>query len=455
MDRTQFKAVITVAIIIAAGSLGVIFTAIDFSQGNNQSSANGLVIDHGNWNADWYPLENPDNTVKNSLLHLQSKGSITIEWQGDSIVSIDGIKNDDTHKWGLWAIKKGENFYNNLQNDYEVYVKDFSVCTISYTTADGTPVPGTDYFGNPIFGKSNITRTVTMSPSITEIVCSFGAVDTIVGSDSASNYPESFNQRKAEGKITEVADFRSASLEKIISVNPNVAFFDGSATPTLDIAKRINETTSIDAIVLYPGWDVEQIMKNMFIVGTCLGIEYKDATLTELNRIYNAYHQLIDITSKSETKRTGVVIMSDVGTTDWFAGKETCVRDYIVSLNGNYGFDDLVVTWETLNDEKLVQLNPDFIIVISNSYTGLSGYDQFIKNHEDRWQSMKCWKNSIYLLYDQASDITSRLGPRFVECTEIFAKYMYPELFPGKAIPFNYLGNNYRDYLTYTKEVVA
>lgn len=187
-----------------------------------------------------------------------------------------------------------------------------------------------------------------------------------------------------------------------------------------------------------------------------MGSDYKNATQNYLQRTSAALQQMNKVTETATNKLTGVVIMSEIGMADWAAGKETCVRDYIVSMNGVYGFDGLEVTWTQLQKEQLLNVNPDFIIVVSNSYKGQSGYNQMIDAHKNDWQTLKAFKNDkIFLLYDQANNTAQRLGPRFVECAELFAKYMYPDQFNGQPKLPRYIGDEYVDYLTYTKGIVS
>lgn len=452
MESTKLKSIITIALILSAGVLAGLFTFTNNSSGEKVRTADGVVIDFGELESEWYHADNTDVSVRTFLDSLSESNSLQIIWEGDSIKSINGKENDATHTWNLWVINKGDTQYHKLDS-YSNLISNYTVNTVSYTTADSEPIPATDYLGNSVFGLRDCHRCVSLSPSITEMVCYAGALDTIVGCDSASDYPDSFVQKKGRGEIETVADFLTVSVEKIISVNPDLVFFDGSATNTVNIARQFNSTTSISSVVLFPGSTSIVIMKNMLLIGIALGGDYEKATMEHLKSIYSVLDTLEETTSTAVQKKTGVVIMSDTGQPDWGAGKDSSVRDYIVRMNGSNGFDLLIETWAQFNAEELQSIDPDFIIVISSSYKGSTGYSDMLNAHKSSWQGLKAWKNGeIHLLYDQANDITSRLGPRFIYCTEIFAKIMYPDLFETK-IPYKYIGNDYIDYIDIGKEL--
>lgn len=59
-------------------------------------------------------------------------------------------------------------------------------------------------------------RVVTLSPVSTEIVWSVGAVNTIVGTDSYSDYPLTIKERRAQNLIATVGTYLAPSYESIM-----------------------------------------------------------------------------------------------------------------------------------------------------------------------------------------------------------------------------------------------
>src|SRR5699024_9667458 len=79
--------------------------------------------------------------------------------------------------------------------------------------------------------------------------------------------------------------------------------------------------------------------------------------------------------------------------------------------------------WVELNEEAIVEKNPD-VIILSYDYTEDPVGDVLAR---DAWQDIEAVKNEQVIQVD--TDLISRPGPRLVEGAETLAKAIYPDVF--------------------------
>ena len=69
------------------------------------------------------------------------------------------------------------------------------------------------------------------------------------------------------------------------------------------------------------------------------------------------------------------------------------------------------------------------------------------------WRNTNAFENgNIYLLAGGATDLASRPSTRIAQFTELMCRILQPNVFIDIDVPY-YIGDNYRDYLYYTKEL--
>ena len=72
----------------------------------------------------------------------------------------------------------------------------------------------------------------------------------------------------------------------------------------------------------------------------------------------------------------------------------------------------------------------------------------------DEWKNTDAYSNGkIYLFTEGLGEMAQRSGPRIAQLTEIVARIINPAAFDdGITVPFA-IGNDYQNYLTYTKNL--
>ena len=136
----------------------------------------------------------------------------------------------------------------------------------------------------------------------------------------------------------------------------------------------------------------------------------------------------------------------------WVAGSATYVDDIIVtSLSENvysssYG-------WIQSNSELIAKSNPEIAIIISDEYYATeSDYGTMLDNLSAEWKQTDAYKNNqIYLFGEELAEMAQIPGPRYAQLMEIIVLVLYHEIIHPDEIFPNYIGDNYRDFLTITE----
>src|SRR5699024_2892870 len=79
--------------------------------------------------------------------------------------------------------------------------------------------------------------------------------------------------------------------------------------------------------------------------------------------------------------------------------------------------------WVMINEEEVVDMNPD-VIIVTYDYTDDPVGEVLAR---DAWQDITAVKDERVIQVD--TDVVSRPGPRLVEGAETLAKAIYPEIF--------------------------
>lgn len=297
-----------------------------------------------------------------------------------------------------------------------------------------------DFMGREVVIEKKPLKIVSCAPSITEMLAYLGLLDKIVGVDSYSDYPSELITLKQKGKIEDVGGVVTLSIEKIISLSPDIVFIDAGLQGNY---AAILEEKGLKVVALH-ATSVTDIYKGMILIGDIMGL--KEKTLEVVNHMRNT---LSNLHSKLNFIREKVSVLY-VGWIEpiWTAGRNTFIDDLIGAADGYNVMVDAEGFFMT-NPETIVAKNPQVIIVLSTMH-GMSPEEIIAKLRNipgiDKVDAVK--NERIYLLYNQAENIFARPGPRAHEAVEILAKILYPELFKVK-IP-NVLGDDYRKYLEYS-----
>lgn len=446
MDSARLKLTITVILLVAAIAVTSIL------QGGSKVTvfqSEGLIIDFEEYDTQWVEMQVRDynSPVEALVAAAESKGyTITVSNEGE-VEELNGYQSYGDYRWSFWTITGTSGTWTEVENVSDKLDSDYSVYAWAYRAVDDEPTVAVDQSGSSIYGYPQKIRSVTLSPSITEMMGAVRATSTIVGVDKYSNYPSEILDMEAKGYVKIVGDYTSPSYEAIINLNPDVVFCDGSQYNHIQLRDRLADV-NVCAILLYEGESVHSILDNIFIIGQVMG--YDQAAADVLSDLQYAMSNLTSAMSMYKSEDVMVALSGD--SSPWVAGSYTYVSDLITDIYGRNVFSDMD-GWAHVNSELVSKHNPQVIVILSTDYSATQGdYDYLISHLSSEWKGTDAYKNGrIYLLAESAGEMSQRPGPRFAQLTELMAMIMNPDAF-DKELP-KYIGDEYEDYLTITKNL--
>ena len=445
MDPTKTKVYLTVGLLLIGTVLGC-FLMVSDDVSAKQSE--GLIIDFADkdvkWtDADLHVYKDPISLLQYACEH--NGFSLTLD--GTNVKEINGFYSDDSKQWQFWTIRNGSTEW--VTADPGDALKDGVVYAWAYRAEGEVPTVAIDSLGNSIYGYPLARSIVSLSPSVTEIMGALGADNALVGTDMYSNYPNSVVEGQKTGEIALVGGYTNPSFEKILDCDADIVLCDGSQYTHAEVSKKLRKN-GFNAITTYDGENIETIKTNIFILGTAIG--YDIAAESVLNDISDAMSKVIDeINRNPETKGVRTIITLSEDKAPWASGDYTYAHDALESVQGVNVLSDKM-GWVHISSELIAQKNPEVAIIITHTYqVSEDEYQALLDNLSPEWRSTDAYKNgNIYLICRGAADMASRSTPRVAQLMELFGLICQPNVFDDSSIP-KYIGDNYADYLNYTK----
>ena len=449
MDTLKLKTILSL-LIIAIGAISVPFFVTNTNASAPQAS--GFLIDFEDWNVTWTEMDMSENSDPYTALEtacLENGYTYTVE---DGVVKeINGVYSDDTHTWSLWTISNNSTTWVKEPNPERVDLSNHVIAGWAYRDGKGTPTVAVDATGRSIYGYKTAQRTITLSPALTEIMGAIRAVDTLVGTDSYSVYPDSVVSGQDSGKIKIVGSFLNPSFELIVAQRPDVVFCDSSLYAHYLVAERLRNT-NINAIVMYGGESIRAILSNIYIMGMVIGYNVRsEEVINSLDYAVNEITSALD--SGPTTKETSVMLSLTADKSPWVTGSGTYVDDIASAVMGRNVFSSQF-NWVQINSEMIPLSNPSVIIIFTPEYAATQQeYDSMMRALSAEWRATDAYKNGkIYLVCETAGDMALNPSPRFAQLMELTARILHPDVFTDIEMP-KYIGNNYREFLSITKEI--
>ena len=446
MDPIKFKSVVT-ALIVVSGALLVVLWGSGPSVTANQSL--GIGIDFGEREVVWSDIDlKLHGDPYDALDYACKENGFIYSIDSDRVlVSLNGVTNDPFTRWGLWVVEKESLNWKKLDAPYDVDLIDFTVSMWAYCFGTETPAIAVDQTGKSIYGYPQAIRTITLSPSLTEIIGSLNAVNTLVGTDKYSNYPNEVSVRQSSGEIKIIGDFLSPSYELIMKEAPDVVFCDGSQYTHYEMSSRLIRS-GVNSVVMYGGESVDTILNNIYIMGTVMGYELR--AIEVISYLEYAEEALRTLLETNATSNVNVMVALSPDISPWVSGSYTYMSDILSKMFGVNVFSDKN-GWVHINSEMIARFDPDVIIVLSDEYTASqSEYNYMFSHLPGEWKSTKAWNTGrVYMICEDAAEMAQRAGPRFAQLMELVARILHPGAFTGGDIS-KFIGSDYERYLSYT-----
>lgn len=253
---------------------------------------------------------------------------------------------------------------------------------------------------------------ISLAPSITEILCALDLCAELIGVDNLSNYPESAADLE---KVTNMD--MSINLEAIIKLDPELVIIS-ELTPADQV--ELIAAQGITVYYLKNPKSLDEMGEYFMKIGELIGHE---AEAEELSADWMEKLEKIDEQIKDISIRPAVFY--EIDATDpakpWTASSGTFIDQLITRAGGENIAANLVGEWVQISLEKLIQEDPDIIIL------GDSSYGVTLETLENRsgWESLTAVKEGNVFPVD--SDMSSRPGPRLITVLEELVKILHPE----------------------------
>ncbi|MCQ2078608.1 MAG: helical backbone metal receptor [archaeon] len=455
MSPFKLKLVVSIILVLVGASLGIALTKDTVHEANDS-----FTIDFGDYRVDNVSAVGNSNASE-ALMSACSRLGYVIEHNPDgSVKSIDGMPSgDDGRRWGLFT--QGWDGTKCVWTEYKgdptsLKVSDAGSMSWGLCSKGDVPAPTFDATGKSFYGLKEAKTIVCLAPSVTETVCELGYENRIIGTDRYSNYPESIQQKRDMGIITETGSYTSPNFEIIVKLNPDIVIGISSQNGHLKIAEKLN-AVGITTIITSDGEDLKTVYDNTLMCGVAVGDKAKAEEVTNKLRLEVGMTQTI---VSHTADRPSIMVALSPEKSPWVAGMDTYVSDIYSKAGAVNAFDksknpslvEMVEGWKQINPESIVQGNPAVIIVISSFGTSQETYDKMIAELPAEWKSTDAYHNGkIYLVGDSAGDMMSRPSTRLAQLTEFIGRMVHEDAFPEVISIPKIVGSEYTDYLTYSK----
>src|SRR5690625_4659613 len=234
-----------------------------------------------------------------------------------------------------------ENAENEIENSDDEAESDNEGLETEY------PLTIVDVTGEEITIEKEPERIVSTSTSDTEVLFALGLADKIVGVSDFDNYPEEALDKPKMGGVVE------PNLEAIMAEEPDIVFTGNSISA--EVVDRIRELD----IILYQTdpKNMEETLDAIIQTGVITNRQ-KEAqeVVAEMQKVIDEVKEIA--ATIDEANKEKVYIEYNPG---WTVGKGEFMNE-LIELAGGINVAADTEGWIEVNEEKIIEENPDVII---------------------------------------------------------------------------------------------
>lgn len=266
----------------------------------------------------------------------------------------------------------------------------------------------TDDAGRSVSLPARVERVVSLAPNLTEIVFAVGAGDRLVGNTTYCDFP-------AQAKnITKVGDTLHPSMEKIISLKPQVVLV--STSSQLEVFTQQLTDHNIAVFVTDPH-DLEGVYRSIEKVGQIMGTTEQTSTLVQQLRaratvVENAVKSLPPVRVFYQLSAEPL----------YTAGRDSFVTDLMRRAGATSVTAEVPGAWPKFSAESALAARPDAIILPTGGSMGAGN----VTVAEALKSSPAALRGKVYKIND---DHLVRPGPRAIDGLEEMAMAIHPDAF--------------------------
>ncbi|MBU9721028.1 MULTISPECIES: ABC transporter substrate-binding protein [Bacillaceae] len=267
----------------------------------------------------------------------------------------------------------------------------------------------TDDLGDAFTFEEVPETVVSLTPSNTEILFALGQGDKVVGVTEYDNYPEEALD------IENVSDALHINEERIIELDPDVIF--AYTIGNQELLQSI-KAAGIPVFVISDALTIDDVYNDIIQIAEVMGVEEQgEALVQDIQAEMEEVEQLVNSVEETPSVYFEISPSPDIYT----IGANTFQQAVLEAAGVENVFGD-VEGWIPVNEEDVVERNPDIIITTVNFTDDPEGEIM----SRSGWSGITAVENGEVFLVD--SDIMSRPGPRIGQAVRILAETVYPEL---------------------------
>lgn len=240
-------------------------------------------------------------------------------------------------------------------------------------------------------GGTTLPRTVSLIPSVTEIIYAIGGEDALVGIVDPEGYPEDIDKPI-------VGRFSSPNFERIYALSPDIVFIESGEQERF---KRPLESLGIKVITVAPK-GIEDIFSAIIEVGNIIGKTDEASTLVDSLR--NELEEIKKSRNVKEEMRTVFFELSESPLIT--VGNGSFINELIEVAGGVNITSDIESPYPVVSQELIINRNPDIIIIAHGNGTD--------PKTRIGWKRIEAVKNDR-ITEDIDLNLLLRPGPRVIK----------------------------------------
>ncbi len=272
----------------------------------------------------------------------------------------------------------------------------------------------TDSLGRGVTLNSVPERIISLSPSSTEILFAVGAGDQVVGVTNCCDFPPEAKTRNIVGGFS----VKTISIEKILSLEPDIVFSGGSYHQT--IIDALMKAGIIVYAVEAQGF--EEVYGVIEAIGSLTGHPVK--TAERIDYMKGLESQIVQVSALIPQEKRVRVFWEIWDNPFMTVGPGAAMGQVITKAGGINIFQDVEQDYPVISVEEIIARNPDVIMGPDNHEEALTP-ENIIKR--TGWDTINAVKEERIYILD--GNITSRPGPRIVNALGLVSRALYPEAF--------------------------
>lgn len=265
-------------------------------------------------------------------------------------------------------------------------------------TAEVYAVTLTDMAGRTVELERPAERIVALAAADCEILFALGAGDRLVGRGEYCDYPENVLS------IESVQSGYETNIEQILALAPDVVVLS-------KMAQTVEQNEALEnagvRVVVSDAQDVDGVYTCIEMLGTLTGLSDRASALAEEMR--SAFGEI-----SASAENDGKTVYFEVSPLEWglwTAGSGTFMNEIAQMLGLKNVFDD-VEGWAEVDQEQIIERDPDYIVTITERVDGMPDPAEEILGRSG-WENITAVKNGMVFTAD--SDEMSVPGPRLVD----------------------------------------